>query len=149
MQEYDVIINHDICVLCEDCIETCQEDVFELNNEEQKVVVKNEINCSGCKDCVEICSPMAIYVGESLEKIKADRDKRKKQAKNRDSSFSKLIEKYGKDESGECKIPLNEVLQSLNFRSEDELDDWFLNKDDFIAIIDEEEVIVTPYESEE
>ncbi|NHK29802.1 MAG: ferredoxin family protein [Asgard group archaeon] len=149
MRDYDVSINYELCIHCEDCIFACKEGVFELDNEEQKVIVGNEANCSGCRDCIEICPSIAIYVGESLAKINAEREKRKEQAMKRESSFKELIEKHGYNESGDCKIPLNEILQTLDFNNEDDLDNWLINNDDFIAFRDENEVIVTPYESEE
>ena len=62
MQKFEVTINYDLCIVCEGCIETCGENVFEFDEEDQRVVVKNSERCTGGMECIEQCSPQAITV---------------------------------------------------------------------------------------
>jgi len=51
------------CSGCEECIEACTADVFEMRN--GKSVVVNAKDCVGCLSCVEICEQEAIAVEET------------------------------------------------------------------------------------
>jgi len=148
MQEYNVFVNYDLCIICEDCIEACNENILVLDDEEQKILVVNEENCSGCKACEEICSPNAIFVSKSLDKIRVDQKQESEKRESRASAFKKLLEINKPDNSGDYKLSLNEVLQALDFKNADQLDEWLMYQEDFIAFVVNNEVIVTLDESE-
>jgi len=50
------------CVGCEECVDNCPVDVFEMQNE--KSVVVNAEECLGCETCVEVCEEDAISIEE-------------------------------------------------------------------------------------
>ncbi|MBT3388617.1 MAG: 4Fe-4S binding protein [Desulfobacula sp.] len=50
------------CTGCEECVDVCPVEVFELQNE--KSVVVNEDECMGCESCIEVCESDAITVEE-------------------------------------------------------------------------------------
>ena len=52
------IINTDECCGCETCVDTCPNDVFEIENNVS--TVKNEDACTQCGDCQEECPMGAI-----------------------------------------------------------------------------------------
>jgi NAD-dependent dihydropyrimidine dehydrogenase PreA subunit len=146
LQEYEVVINYDLCSICEDCISACDEDVFELDPDEYKVIVVNEGNCTGCENCVEGCVVDAIYVGETVEKRKADIEAYISTKKERDKVIKELLETTTPDEFGDYRIPLSEVLQLLKFRHEEELEEWLISKDEFIGFVEGEVVVITTTE---
>jgi DNA-directed RNA polymerase subunit D len=51
------------CTLCEDCVEACPRDVFNIENE--KLVAKRVIDCSMCMECVNVCETRSIEVNET------------------------------------------------------------------------------------
>ena len=51
------------CNVCEDCVEACPRNVFEV--EEGRIVVKRPEECSMCMECVEVCEEGAIDVSET------------------------------------------------------------------------------------
>ena len=55
----NIVVDHDKCDGCGECISVCPEDVFELNDEGKAVPVNME-NCSVCCSCVESCPNEAI-----------------------------------------------------------------------------------------
>jgi len=55
----NIVVDHDKCDGCGECISVCPEDVFELNEEGKSVPVNME-NCSVCCSCVESCPNEAI-----------------------------------------------------------------------------------------
>jgi NAD-dependent dihydropyrimidine dehydrogenase PreA subunit len=55
-------VNVEKCVGCEECVDNCPVDVFEMEAEKSKVV--NEDECLGCETCVEVCEEDAITVEE-------------------------------------------------------------------------------------
>lgn len=59
---FEVIINKEKCIGCEECLETCTVNVFEL--QENKSVPVNVKECLGCQSCVEVCKEKAITVKE-------------------------------------------------------------------------------------
>ena len=59
---YKVEVDPEKCVSCEECIEVCPSDVFEMQDE--KSVPVNEEECVGCESCVEACESGAITVTE-------------------------------------------------------------------------------------
>ncbi len=55
----NIVVDHDKCDGCGECISVCPEDVFELNDEGKAEPVNME-NCSVCCSCVESCPNEAI-----------------------------------------------------------------------------------------
>jgi NAD-dependent dihydropyrimidine dehydrogenase PreA subunit len=56
-------INREKCKGCEECLEACSADVFEMQ-QGKSVPVKPE-ECLGCQSCVEVCEENAISVEET------------------------------------------------------------------------------------
>ena len=52
------IINKQKCILCGLCVETCPEDVLELQADE--LVIANPQNCTFCTTCEETCPEEAV-----------------------------------------------------------------------------------------
>jgi NAD-dependent dihydropyrimidine dehydrogenase PreA subunit len=59
---YQVEIDNDKCEGCEECVEVCPVDVFEM--QDGKSVAVNAEECLGCESCVEVCDQEAITVTE-------------------------------------------------------------------------------------
>ena len=59
---YDVTVDNDKCEGCEECVEVCPVDVFEMEGD--KSVPVNAEECLGCESCVEVCDQEAITVTE-------------------------------------------------------------------------------------
>ncbi len=59
---YDVVVDAEKCEGCEECIEVCPVDVFEM--EAEKSVPVNAEECLGCESCVEVCDTEAITITE-------------------------------------------------------------------------------------
>ena len=50
------------CEGCEECVDVCPVEVFEI--EDDKAVPVNADECLGCESCVEVCEAGAITVEE-------------------------------------------------------------------------------------
>jgi NAD-dependent dihydropyrimidine dehydrogenase PreA subunit len=59
---YKIEVDQEKCIGCEECIEICPVDVYEMQNE--KSVPVNAEECIGCESCVEVCEQEAITVTE-------------------------------------------------------------------------------------
>lgn len=59
---YTVEVDQDKCEGCEECLEVCPVDVFELNDGKADPV--NAEECLGCESCVEVCDQEAIEITE-------------------------------------------------------------------------------------
>jgi len=59
---YEVVVDPEKCEGCEECIEVCPVDVYELVDD--KSVPVNAEECLGCESCVEVCEHEAITVTE-------------------------------------------------------------------------------------
>ena len=60
---YEVVVDKKKCEGCEECVEVCPVDVFEM--EDGKSVPVNAEECLGCESCVEVCDEEAITVTET------------------------------------------------------------------------------------
>lgn len=59
---YEVVVDPEKCEGCEECVEVCPVDVYELIDD--KSVPVNAEECLGCESCVEVCEHDAITVTE-------------------------------------------------------------------------------------
>jgi NAD-dependent dihydropyrimidine dehydrogenase PreA subunit len=59
---YKVEVEREKCIGCEECVNVCPVDVFEM--EDEKSVPVNADECIGCESCVEMCEQEAITVTE-------------------------------------------------------------------------------------
>jgi NAD-dependent dihydropyrimidine dehydrogenase PreA subunit len=59
---YKVEVDEEKCIGCEECVENCPVDVFEMQDEKSVPVDAEE--CIGCETCIELCEQEAITVTE-------------------------------------------------------------------------------------
>ena len=55
----NIVVDHDKCDGCGECVSVCPNDVFELNDEGKSEPVHAE-DCDACCSCVESCPNEAI-----------------------------------------------------------------------------------------
>ena len=55
-------VDADKCEGCEECVEVCPVDVYEMVDGKSEPV--NAEECLGCESCVEVCDQEAITVTE-------------------------------------------------------------------------------------
>lgn len=60
---FDVTVDKDKCEGCEECVDVCPVEVFEMIDDKSSPVNADE--CLGCESCVEVCEPNAITVEET------------------------------------------------------------------------------------
>ncbi len=60
---YDVVADNEKCIGCEECVEVCPVDVYEMAD--GKSVVINAEECLGCESCIEVCESEAITITEN------------------------------------------------------------------------------------
>jgi len=60
---YEVVVDADKCEGCEECVEVCPVDVYEMQDGKSVVIAEEE--CLGCESCVEVCDQEAITVTEN------------------------------------------------------------------------------------
>ena len=60
---FNPIVNAEKCEGCEECVDVCPVDVFEI--QDGKSIPVNAEECLGCESCVEVCEPGAITVEET------------------------------------------------------------------------------------
>lgn len=59
---FTVTVDEDKCEGCEECVDVCPVEVFEMVDDKSSPVNADE--CLGCESCVEVCEPGAITVEE-------------------------------------------------------------------------------------
>jgi NAD-dependent dihydropyrimidine dehydrogenase PreA subunit len=59
---FEVVVDKDKCTGCEECVNACPAQVFELEDGKSEPVEMDE--CLGCETCVEVCPEGAITVTE-------------------------------------------------------------------------------------
>jgi len=52
------VVDEAKCVGCEECVDICPVDVFEMKD--GKSVVANGEDCEECESCIEVCEENAI-----------------------------------------------------------------------------------------
>jgi len=60
---FNPIVNESKCVGCEECVDVCPVEVFEMIDGKSNPV--NAEECLGCESCVEVCEEKAITVEET------------------------------------------------------------------------------------
>ena len=56
-------VDKEKCNGCEDCLEACTAQVFEMQN--GKAFPFNAGECQGCESCIEVCREQAIAVEDT------------------------------------------------------------------------------------
>lgn len=64
---FKVIVNEKICTGCEECVEACTVEVFEVRD--GRSVPVSIQKCLGCKSCIMVCERKAITVEELKAKL--------------------------------------------------------------------------------
>lgn len=59
---YNVTVDVDKCVGCEECVNVCPVSVYEMKDGKSDPVNADE--CLGCESCVEVCEGNCITVEE-------------------------------------------------------------------------------------
>ena len=57
---FNPIVDEEKCAGCEECVDVCPVEVFEM--QDGKSVAVNAEECLGCESCVEVCEEGAIVV---------------------------------------------------------------------------------------
>jgi len=60
---FNPIVDENKCVGCEECVDVCPVEVFEMIDGKSNPV--NAEECLGCESCVEVCEEKAITVEET------------------------------------------------------------------------------------
>ncbi|MCF8068658.1 MAG: 4Fe-4S binding protein [Desulfobacterales bacterium] len=59
---FNPIVDQSKCEGCEECVDVCPVEVFEMVDGKSSPV--NAEECLGCESCVEVCEPNAIVIEE-------------------------------------------------------------------------------------
>ena len=60
---FNPIVDAEKCEGCEECVDVCPVEVFEMQDGKSVVIAEEE--CLGCESCIEVCEPGAIIVEET------------------------------------------------------------------------------------
>ena len=60
---FNPTVDEDKCEGCEECVDVCPVEVFEMVDGKSSPV--NAEECLGCESCIEVCEPGAITVEET------------------------------------------------------------------------------------
>ena len=60
---FNPIVDAAKCEGCEECVDVCPVEVFEMVDGKSSPV--NAEECLGCESCVEVCEPNAIVIEEN------------------------------------------------------------------------------------
>ncbi|MBW1764430.1 MAG: 4Fe-4S binding protein [Deltaproteobacteria bacterium] len=60
---YEVVVDKAKCEGCEECVEVCPVDVYEMVDGKSEPV--NAEECLGCESCIEVCDQEAIKITEN------------------------------------------------------------------------------------
>ncbi|MBW1696689.1 MAG: 4Fe-4S binding protein [Deltaproteobacteria bacterium] len=60
---FNPTVDEDKCEGCEECVDVCPVEVFEMIDGKSSPV--NAEECLGCESCVEVCEPGAITIEET------------------------------------------------------------------------------------
>jgi ferredoxin len=60
IEHFNPVVDAKKCNGCEECVEVCPVDVFEMMGD--KAVPVNAKECIGCESCTEVCEPNAITI---------------------------------------------------------------------------------------
>ena len=59
---FNAIVDEAKCVGCEECVDVCPAEVFEMQDGKSNPV--NAEECMGCESCIEVCEEDAITIEE-------------------------------------------------------------------------------------
>jgi len=58
-------LDHDMCIGCNICFNCCPHDIFRIDEETRKPIIKYAEDCVACWACESFCPVDAIYVSPS------------------------------------------------------------------------------------
>jgi len=62
MPTYNIKIRQDLCSFCKACVRNCPVNVFEADEENEKIIPVKEVECVKCEYCIERCPKSAIRI---------------------------------------------------------------------------------------